>query len=81
MTHAKHEIALFIENEEMLREARELLEKYGEEIDSEQLGFYVSKDSEDVNYLQDYYMGWTLNLHWGKTIITLPQLEEILKNQ
>jgi hypothetical protein len=75
----KHEIAVFIENEEMLREARELLEKYGEEIDSDDTGFTLTDSIE--NYLRLMFVGWTLNLLDDLTLITIPQLEEILKNQ
>jgi hypothetical protein len=80
MTHAKHEIAVFIENEEMLREAMELLEKYGEEIDKN-IGMFQLHDKE-LNYLKRAKTGWYLGgLYYTRTQITLPQLEEILKNQ
>jgi hypothetical protein len=72
----KHEIAVFIENEEMLREAMELLEKYGEK-------YHFIWEKEEDNFL--CLSGST---KWGvygyvlkEVIITLPQLEEILKNQ
>jgi hypothetical protein len=77
----KHEIAVFIENEEMLREARELLEKYGEK--PSRAYFYLS-ESSNVNNLQlDAYSNWSLFDNYDKLLclITLPQLEEILKNQ
>ncbi len=77
MTHAKHEIAVFIENEEMLREARELLEKYGEEIDDDLF------DLNNGKYLQYSYLDndWFVSDLWNLTQITLPQLEEILKTE
>ena len=74
----KHEIAVFIENEEMLKEARELLEKYGEDIDYKMISLI---DDVSWNYLiysvtcDDWFIGKLLN---SDTQCTLPQLEEIL---
>ncbi len=80
MTHKKHEIAVFIDNEEMLREARELLEKYGGEIDEE----YFNMNAKYVHLYSDgTWCTCSLTVLQGldKTRITLHQLEEILKNQ
>jgi hypothetical protein len=78
----KHEIAVFIENEEMLKEARELLEKYGEDVASD--GTFCLTESPEANYLNSLYFDeWFLGYNdlLDFTLITLPQLEEILKNQ
>jgi hypothetical protein len=83
MTHKKHEIAVFIENEEMLKEARELLEKYGEQTSEDCLSF-----EKHFQYLKLFPLEplWFTQdeetiKQWGLTLVTLPQLEEILKNQ
>jgi ABC-type uncharacterized transport system substrate-binding protein len=73
----KHEIAVFIENEEMLKEARELLEKYGESVCEDEMDMkfrYLTFDFYD----KEWYVAM---LFHEDTVITLPQLEEILKNQ
>jgi len=80
MTHKKHEIAVFIENEEMLREARGLIEKYGEKIDEE----CFNLDDEGYSYLKffPHSKDWSVGmLTLGEYPVTLTQLEEILKNQ
>ena len=77
MTHKKHEIAVFIENEEMLREAKELLEKYGECID--ETCFTI--DGDDYLKYFSYCNDWSTGMLISETPVTLPQLEEILKNQ
>jgi hypothetical protein len=78
MTHKKHEIAVFIENEEMLREARELLEKYYECIDIDTFELSLS-----YCYLEyaEFDKDWFIADSDYLIIINLPQLEEILKNQ
>jgi hypothetical protein len=73
----KHEIAVFIENEEMLREARELLEKYGEDMSDDDM--YL--DGNEWDYLQLSFFGWIINIQGDKELTTLPQLEEILKTE
>jgi hypothetical protein len=81
MTLQKHEIAVFIDNKEMLKEARELLEKYGEKVSEDCFTFekhfqYLKLfPLEPIWFTQDVE---TIK-QWGLTIITLPQLEEILK--
>lgn len=79
----KHEVCVFIENEAQLQEARELLEKYGEEITSEPLDFQF------IDY-ESNYLSLDFNNHvWvvydkslpHETQITLSQLEEILKEE
>ena len=74
----KHEIAVFIENEEMLREAGDTLKSLGEKCDRLNTELYAPV----VNYLRWHEnIGWYLNTCFMKHKITLPQLEEILKNQ
>jgi hypothetical protein len=79
MTHKKHEIAVFIENEEMLREARELLEKYGE--NTSKYAFYLTYHFCDFLYYNQKDNNWVVGDLGLCTQTTLPQLEEILKNQ
>lgn len=81
MTHKKHEIAVFIENEEMLQQARELLDKYGEEITDEDKDWQCLEDED--NYLSFDSGCWAVYDAFlrHETLITLPQLEEILKNK
>jgi hypothetical protein len=82
MTHAKHEIAVFIENEEMLKEARGLLDKYGEKEWGHELAFDLDYGCNYLAYddnLDDD--GWYTTASMDNITITLPQLEEILKNQ
>ena len=73
----KHEVCVFIENEAQLQEARELLEKYGEEIceNAFYFGYY--------RYVQfdDYDNDWYVCDEEGLTKITLSQLETILKEE
>jgi hypothetical protein len=82
----KHEIAVFIDNKEMLREARELLEKYGETLETifipKRFNFQIG-DTPHV-YFNELYNEWCFcytMIDSDETPITLPQLEEILKNQ
>ena len=81
----KHEIAVFIENEEMLREARELLEKYGEKLATFEYAFDLIYDGSRYPYLKlhDFRKDWFLSnrISWHETTIAFSQLEEILKNQ
>jgi hypothetical protein len=63
----------------MLIEARELLEKYGEEIDEE--CFTLNGDIyTDLKYFP-HTKDWSIGMLISETQINLPQLEEILKNQ
>jgi len=72
----KHEICVHIKDDEMLQNAKELLEKHGEEVD-ETLFFL----DDSMNYLKlginqkEWWLGFRT-----KTEITLDQLEGILKN-
>ena len=79
MALTKQNVCVFIENEAQLNEAKELLEKHGEEI-AEDGTFRLTSKSE--NYLQ-LFVGdkkWCLLTKWRKQI-TLSELEEILKNE
>jgi len=80
MTHAKHEIAVFIENEEMLREAMYLLDAKGEETDDD--NFKLLEKTPQYNFISKWRMDgkWRIG-NSDRIKITLPQLEEILKNQ
>jgi hypothetical protein len=81
MTHKKHEIAVFIENEEMLKEARELLEKY-KQIITPHSNSFLFKGGENPYLKLSYSYRWYLSDNEkAREFITLPQLEEILKNQ
>lgn len=80
----KTNVCVFIENEARLQQARELLERYNQEIDYGM--FYLSHNY--LNYLQivDNDYGWWLALDKkanGDELlkITLSELEEILKGE
>ena len=79
MKLTKDKVCVFIENESQLNEAKELLEKYGEEI-TEDGTFELT--GEQVNYLQLFIgdLKWCLLSKW-RNQITLSELEEILKNE
>lgn len=84
MKLTKENACVFIDNEAHLQQAREVLERYGEEID-EQL-FFMSEP--EINFLQcaDNNNGWWLALdkkYSGDELpkITLSELEEILKEE
>jgi len=74
----KHEIAVFIENEEMLKEARGLLEKYREKL-GDKTDMKLVKVYQWLMYINDEF--WYIGSACMGEQITLPQLEEILKNQ
>ena len=79
MKLSKQNVCVFIENEAQLQEAKELLEKYGEEIDDTM--FYITK-WKSCNYASK----WRLDGKWRisnseRNQITLSELEEILKNE
>lgn len=70
----KQDVCVYIENEAQLKEARELLEKYGEEIYYTLFKFH---NGNQFMKLWDYwYIGSLLDC---ETQITLSELEEILK--
>jgi hypothetical protein len=76
----KHEIAVFIDNEEMLREAMYLLDAKGEETDDD--NFKLLEKTPQYNFISK----WRMDGKWrvgnsDRIKVTLPQLEEILKNQ
>lgn len=83
----KTQVAVFIESEPHLQQARELLEKYGERLDERTL--YLTVD-ESFNFLKlNRTKSWTLGfkplglnkLCKLRTQITLSELEEILKEE
>lgn len=80
MTLTKDKVCVYIENEAQLKEARELLEKYGEEI-TEDGTFELTDDNK--NYLNIFVDGvWFLcDKHSYLNQITLSELETILKNE
>ena len=79
MKLTKQNVCVYIESKSKLQEAKELLEKYDEEI-TEDGTFRLTSKSE--NYLQ-LFVGdkkWCLLTKWRKQI-TLYELETILKNE
>lgn len=75
----KEDVCVFINNKAQLKEAKELLEKYGYNTDSKYL--YISK-TKTMNFLQnDMLFDWCLfdNDDENLTEITLSELEIILK--
>lgn len=82
MKLTKKDVCVFIENEAQLKEARGLLERYGQGIFN---SIFIISIKEDLNYLyfNSNFNSWGLG---GKkspyfTKITLTELEEILKNE
>jgi hypothetical protein len=88
MTHKKHDIAVFIENEEMLKEVGNKITEHGETLEED---FYLPKQRVFTNNTHVYfhpvydewcvYSGYKTVEQIDETPITIPQLEEILKNQ
>lgn len=78
MALTKDKVCVYIENEAQLNEAKELLEKYGEEITEDGTFRLTSKLD---NYLQLFIcdLKWCLLSKW-RNQITLSELETILKN-
>lgn len=82
MTNNLHNIVVFIKDEAMLQEAREILERYGQECTEELGGFYVMEDEPQANYIQMHsHKEWYLSVKVFEkdTEITLPELEQLLK--
>lgn len=79
MKLTKDKVCVYIENEAQLQEAKELLEKHGEEIDDTM--FYITK-WKGSNFASKWRLDgkWRINNSERKPI-TLSQLEEILKNE
>ena len=76
----KEEVCVYIENEAQLQEARELLEKYGEEISEDCNAMDFIFWGVPHNILTIHSDGWYLSrFNWRKTKITLQELETILK--
>lgn len=76
----KQDVCVYIKNEAQLKEARELLEKYGEKEsnDSNAMDFVYARIKH--NYLTKFCDGWFMSrYHWNETQITLSELEGILK--
>jgi hypothetical protein len=76
----KHEIAVFIENEEMLREASNVLIKNCQHIDKDMFDLNISPLENYLLYSEPEDV-WFISFFVDEVILTLPQLEEILKNQ
>ena len=71
---------VYIKDEAMLEEAREMLEKYNQPITNDGT-FSLSPDSQQ-RYLQRYLIGksfWLGEKHYTETEITLIELEQLLK--
>ena len=78
MNFTKESVCVFIKDEVQLKEAKDLLKKYGYNIDSKYL--YMSK-THTMNFLQkDMLFDWSLfdNNDENLTEITLSELETIL---
>tara|TARA_R110000772_G_C12991344_1_gene407042 strand:- start:118 stop:348 length:231 start_codon:yes stop_codon:yes gene_type:complete len=74
----KQDIVVHIKDEQMLNEAREILESAGEEINELFFGFL--DDDIKYNYLYCSIYGWAIaDKHDCETEITLSQLKELLK--
>lgn len=71
----KTNVCVYIENESQLKEARGLLEKYGEEIYASL--FELGHHGQNLKFHRWWYIGEQLDF---ETLITLPELEQILKS-
>jgi hypothetical protein len=85
MKLTKENVCVFIENEAQLEEARQLLEKYGEDLATFEYAFDLIYHDLRYPYLRlhDFRKDWFLSnrIHWNQTQITIRQLEEILKEE
>ena len=72
----KQDIVVHIKDEQMLNEAREILEDAGENID--EIGFYLSQN-KDYHFLWFTGIVWRISLIDNEAEITLSQLKELLK--
>jgi hypothetical protein len=86
MKLTKENVCVFIESEAQLKEARKMLEKYGEYL-SDYVEFRKGNDVL-IDFIQlgikRHVKGWwpsDVDQHESKTQITLQQLEEILKEE
>lgn len=77
----KEEICVYIENEAQLDEARQLLEKYGEKESKNKSAMDFVFNGTKCHYLtQNIHGKWYLQMNlMYETIITLQQLEQMLK--
>ena len=76
----KEEVCVYIENTAQLKEAKELLEKYGEEISEGCNAMDFIFGGLPHNILTIHSDGWYLSrFDWEQTKITLQELETILK--
>lgn len=76
----KHEICVHIKDKEMLQQAKELLEKHGEDICPHPDLFCVYSN-ENLNYLHlnERFNEWMTSIKVSEIEITLDQLEVMLK--
>lgn len=80
----KQNVCVFIENEEQLEEAKELLIKYNQKDLIDENHFFLDTDGEteyNFLYFEIVTRDWGLGMSKYKTIITLLELEEILKHE
>jgi hypothetical protein len=75
MKLTKENVCVFIDNEAQLEEARKMLDEYGEKVDTSTFDLSAFNHVQFDTYEQD----WFVCDEDGLKIITLKQLEEILK--
>lgn len=81
MRLTKENVAVFIESESHLQQARELLERYGESFSNESK-FFTETTIDGYNRLAYFNTGlWELMYLPIAKQITLSELEEILKGE
>ena len=80
MKLSKQNVCVFIENEAQLQQAKELLEKHGEEIAEDGTFELSSKEANYLNlYIDDkWFLGWK---HEYFNQIKLSELDTFLKNE
>lgn len=75
-----HEICVHIKDEQMLQQAKELLEKHGEKVCTHPDLFCVySNENLNYLYLNERFNEWMTSVKESETEITLDQLEGMLK--
>lgn len=76
----KTNVCVFIEDEAHIQQAREVLERYGYFL-SEDGTSELTNDSNDYMYYNELYKDFCLGAKLGMKVITLSELEEILKEE
>lgn len=79
MKLTKEKVCVFIEDEAQLEQARELLVKYGEDIDRVTFCLSINIKSNFLRYCREF-QDWGLGEELITTITTITELEKILSD-